>query len=177
MRTRYLISSGLAALALTAAGCGGDDIETATFSVDAPPAAETGADSGAADPAEAATDAAKPKVEVPPGPAPTELVTKDLKVGKGPAAKNGDSVTVNYVGVLHKNGKEFDTSYGRAPFPVTLGQGGVIEGWDKGLVGIKAGGRRMLVIPPDMAYGAQGSPPTIGPNEALVFVVDAVSID
>jgi len=170
MRTRYLTSCGLAALALTVASCGGDDIETATFSVDAPPAAET----DGTDPAETAD---KPKVEVPSGPPPKQLQSKDLELGTGAVAKTGDSVTVNYVGVLHKNGKEFDASYGRAPFTFNLGEGGVIKGWDEGVVGMKVGGRRMLVIPPDLAYGAQGSPPAIGPNETLVFVVDLVSVN
>jgi peptidylprolyl isomerase len=86
-------------------------------------------------------------------------------------------VTVNYVGMNFSNGSEFDSSWdsGQA-FPVQLGAGTVIEGWDKGLVGIRKGGRRMLTIPPEMGYGAEGFPPDIPPNETLVFVVDAVSI-
>ena len=77
------------------------------------------------------------------------------------------------MGVSWSNGKEFDSSWKRhQTFPFTLGQGSVIQGWDHGVVGMKAGGRRMLVIPPDLAYGASGSPPSIGPNETLVFVID-----
>jgi len=76
------------------------------------------------------------------------------------------------------NGKEFDASWdGGQPFPVQLGQGMVIPGWDKGLIGIKKGGRRELIIPPELGYGAQGYPPDIPPNETLVFVVDAISIN
>jgi peptidylprolyl isomerase len=74
--------------------------------------------------------------------------------------------------VLFKNGKEFDTSWGKQPFDFALGQGGVIPGWDQGLLGMKVGGRRKLIVPADLAYGAQGSPPKIGPNEALIFDVD-----
>jgi peptidylprolyl isomerase len=115
----------------------------------------------------------KPVVTVPSGPAPTKLVTKDLITGTGPAAKSGSRLTVNYVGVLYKGGKEFDSSWKRnQPFPFQLGQGAVIKGWDEGLVGMKVGGRRELIIPPDLAYGKTGSPPTIPPNSALVFVVD-----
>jgi peptidylprolyl isomerase len=119
----------------------------------------------------------KPEIPKPTGIPPRKLVKQDIVKGKGPAAKPGDTVTVNYVGMNFSNGLEFDSSWdsGQA-FPVQLGAGMVIEGWDKGLVGIKKGGRRMLTIPPEMGYGAQGYPPDIPPNETLVFVVDAVSI-
>jgi FKBP-type peptidyl-prolyl cis-trans isomerase len=115
----------------------------------------------------------KPVVSVPSGPAPTKLQVKDLITGTGPAAKAGSQLTVNYVGVLYKGGKEFDSSWKRnQPFPFQLGQGAVIKGWDQGLVGMKVGGRRELIIPADLAYGKAGSPPTIPPDSALVFVVD-----
>lgn len=119
----------------------------------------------------------KPKIPKQTGEPPKELVAQDLIVGKGPAAKTGDKVSVQYVGVLFSNGKEFDSSWKRGqPFEVTLGQGAVIQGWDKGLVGIREGGRRRLIIPSDLAYGAQGSPPTIPANAALVFDIDAEKI-
>ncbi len=120
----------------------------------------------------------KPVVVVPSGAAPTKLVTKDLIVGTGPAAKSGSQVTVNYVGVLYKGGKEFDSSWktGKPFGPFPLGQGQVIKGWDQGLVGMKVGGRRMLIIPASLAYGSQGSAPTIPPNAALVFVVDMLGV-
>ncbi|MFI5009346.1 MAG: FKBP-type peptidyl-prolyl cis-trans isomerase [Solirubrobacterales bacterium] len=120
--------------------------------------------------------ATEPKVTPPTGAAPTKLVTKDLIVGTGPEAKAGDSVTVNYVGVLYKGGKIFDASWNRhEPFTFTLGEGKVIPGWDQGVAGKKVGGRRELIIPGPLAYGAQGSPPTIPPNATLVFVVDLLS--
>ena len=119
----------------------------------------------------------KPAVEVPAGPAPSELQSEDLKVGTGPEAKAGDQVTVNYVGVLFDDCTQFDASYDNGqPFPFALGSGSVIPGWDQGVPGMKVGGRRQLTIPPDLAYGAQGQPPTIPPDATLVFVIDLVSI-
>lgn len=119
----------------------------------------------------------EPKVTPPSGPAPTKLETKDLIVGSGAEAKDGDNVTVNYVGVLYKAGKEFNASWEtKEPFSFTLGEGQVIEGWDRGVVGMKVGGRRELIIPAELAYGKTGSPPKIPANEALVFVVDLLSV-
>jgi peptidylprolyl isomerase len=118
----------------------------------------------------------EPTVTPPSGPAPTKLVTKDLIVGTGPEAKAGDSVTVNYVGVLYKGGKVFDASWKRdETFPFVLGKSQVIPGWEQGIVGMKVGGRRELIIPSALAYGAKGSPPTIPPNSALIFVVDLLA--
>ena len=104
----------------------------------------------------------------------------DLKEGTGPAVKSGDTVTVNYSGWL-ANGTEFDSSVDPKfqhvqPFSLTLGQGQVITGWEQGLIGMKAGGSRRLIIPPDMGYGAAGSPPTIPANAVLVFDVSLVKI-
>ena len=119
----------------------------------------------------------EPKVTPPGGAAPTKLVVKDLIKGTGPEAKAGQSVTVNYVGVLFNGGKEFDASWKRSePFTFTLGQGQVIPGWDKGVAGMKVGGRRELIIPAELAYGKRGSPPTIPPNAPLVFVVDLLGV-
>jgi peptidylprolyl isomerase len=118
----------------------------------------------------------KPRVSVP-KPLPTQLTTKDLILGAGQAARTGDQVTVNYVGVSARTGKEFDSSFNAGqPFPFQLGAGQVIPGWDQGIAGMRIGGRRQLVIPPALAYGSAGSPPAIGPNETLVFVVDLLSI-
>jgi peptidylprolyl isomerase len=115
----------------------------------------------------------EPKVTVPSGAAPNTLEVKDLIKGTGPEAKAGQSVSVNYVGVLYKGGKVFDASWKRnEPFTFTLGKGQVIPGWDQGVAGMKVGGRRELVIPAPLAYGAKGSPPTIPANAPLVFVVD-----
>jgi peptidylprolyl isomerase len=84
---------------------------------------------------------------------------------------------VNYVGVLYKDGKKFNASWETGkPFTFTLGKGEVIKGWDQGIVGMKVGGRRELIIPASLAYGAAGRPPTIPKNEALVFVVDLLGV-
>jgi peptidylprolyl isomerase len=116
----------------------------------------------------------KPSVEVPAGDPPADLQIEDLTVGDGPTAEAGQQVDVHYVGVSHHNGQEFDSSWdrGKQPFKFQLGAGMVIPGWDQGLLGIKRGGRRELIIPPNLAYGPQGQPPSIGPNETLIFVID-----
>ncbi len=113
----------------------------------------------------------EPKVTPPSGAAPTKLEIKDLITGTGPEVKAGGSVTVNYVGVLFKGGKIFDASWKRGE-PATFPLSGVIPGWTKGIPGMKVGGRRELVIPSALAYGAKGSPPSIPPNAPLVFVID-----
>jgi peptidylprolyl isomerase len=119
----------------------------------------------------------KPEIEVPGGDPPAELVVKDVKKGKGAKAKAGDTVAVQYLGVLYKDGTPFDGSWDRGaePFEFPLGAGMVIPGWDQGVEGMQVGGRRALTIPPDLAYGPGGSGP-IGPNETLVFVVDLEEI-
>lgn len=171
MSRRPLALTLTAALALAAAGCGSSKKNDTTST-----AASTSQSTSTA----AATTARprpKPKVTVPKGKPPKKLVIKDLIAGTGQAAKAGDPITVNYIGVNFQGGKMFDNSYDRGqPFPFQLGGGQVIPGWDQGLVGMKVGGRRELVIPPGLAYGPQGQPPVIKPNETLVFVVDLLSI-
>ena len=104
-------------------------------------------------------------------------MVKDLVQGTGATATQGKSVTVNYVGVLYKGGKEFDSSWSRnQPFTTSLAAGSVINGWVQGIQGMKVGGRRELIIPPSLGYGKAGSPPTIPPNSTLVFVVDLLSV-
>lgn len=121
--------------------------------------------------------ATKPEIEVPDGDPPSELECVDVVVGDGPTAEQGDQVTVQYVGVNFDDGKQFDASWDSGqPFPFQLGAGNVIPGWDEGVVGMKVGGRRELIIPPDLAYGAQGSPPAIKPDSTLVFVVDLLDV-
>jgi len=106
----------------------------------------------------------------------TKLVKDDVKVGKGSAAKTGDTVRVHYTGTL-LNGSKFDSSRDRnEPFEFTLGAGMVIKGWDEGIVGMKPGGQRKLTIPSDMAYGKSGHPPVIPPDSPLVFDVELVEI-
>lgn len=131
---------------------------------------------GGAKISQAAARRSKPRITPPGGAAPSQLGVKDLEKGTGPAVKAGDQIAVNYSGALYKNGKVFDNSFDKGqPFPFQLGTGSVIPGWDKGLVGARVGARRELIIPAKLAYGAQGSPPTIGPNEALVFVIDVIA--
>ena len=148
-----------AALALAPAACGKDDKKSDT-------AGGSGVDL-----------TKKPTVDVPAGDAPTTLQSKDIVVGTGAEAINGKKVSVQYVGVSYSTKKQFDASWGRgSPFTFTLGAGNVIQGWDLGVVGMKVGGRRQLVIPPDLAYGPGGSPPVIAANETLVFVIDLVGL-
>jgi peptidylprolyl isomerase len=106
---------------------------------------------------------------------PKKLITKDLSDGTGPAAHAGQKLSMNYTLVTWSDKQKLDSSFDRGqPFDLTLGQGDVIKGWDQGLIGIKQGGRRLLIIPPDLAYGQGGN--GIKPNETLVFVTDAVSV-
>jgi peptidylprolyl isomerase len=115
----------------------------------------------------------KPRIPAPAGKPPSKLVERDLVRGKGAPAKPGETVVVQYVGVAWSTGKEFDSSWSRnQAFSFPLGAGQVIRGWDQGVVGMRPGGRRLLVIPPSLGYGAQGAGAAIKPNETLVFVVD-----
>jgi len=171
----------IAALGLLAA-CGDDSTASnASSASDATTATSIApVDTGAPSTGPATTlPGALPKPEVKlPATLPTDLVVTDLTEGTGTAAATGDTVVVHYVGVRSEDGAEFDNSYDRGkPFAVTLGVGQVIEGWDKGLVGIKPGGRRQLDIPAAMAYG--DTPPNtevIQAGDALSFVVDAVTV-
>jgi peptidylprolyl isomerase len=164
----------LAALALIA-GCGGDD-EPSPEPL-ATEASDTAASNTETAPAPDIKDTTqKPVIEKPTGPVPRKLERVDVVKGKGPAAKPGDQLSVQYVGITFSTGEQFDASWDSGqPFSFQLGSGEVIPGWDRGLVGMKQGGRRHLTIPPRLAYGAQGSPPSIGPNETLVFVIDLVN--
>jgi peptidylprolyl isomerase len=154
--------------ALVVAGCGDDDSTTETTAATTTEQSEPAADN---------TDTGtKPEVTVPSGPPPKQLEINDLVEGTGAEAKSGDEVTVQYVGVGYDSGEEFDASWGREPFSFPLGAGMVIPGWDQGVEGMKVGGRRELIIPPELAYGAAGSPPSIGPNETLIFVIDLLAV-
>jgi len=109
----------------------------------------------------------------------TELTTKDLVVGAGDQAVKGDTLTMHYTGWLYKNGrrgKKFDSSAGSEPFSFKLGAGEVIEGWERGIEGMRVGGKRELIIPPQLGYGQQGAPPDIPPNTALNFEVELLSV-
>ena len=109
---------------------------------------------------------------------PDELQIKDIVKGKGPAAKKGDKVSMQYVGVDVEHERRVRLLVGARPaVHATLGKGDVIKGWDQGIPGMRKGGRRELTIPAEIAYGAQGSPPNIGPNESLRFIIDLVKLD
>ena len=172
MRARRLIACGLAALSLGLAACSEEETEKA--GEDSTAELQTGESTTEEAPPE--TSGAlkeKPRISKPKGAPPKKLVVKDLVKGKGATATAGSQLTVNYVGVNYSDGKEFDSSFDSGqPLEFELGASMVIPGWDEGLEGMKVGGRRRLTIPPDKAYGAQGSPPAIGPNETLVFVID-----
>lgn len=120
----------------------------------------------------------KPGIFASDKPAPKKLVVEDVVEGTGPEVKKGDVVSVNYVGSVWGQNKEFDSSFERGmPFETVIGKGEVIAGWDDGLIGMKEGGRRVLVIPPSLGYGAAGAPPSIPGNATLVFVIDLVAIE
>ena len=119
----------------------------------------------------------KPEIDCPDGPPPTDLEITDITEGDGAEAKAGATVSVHYVGVAHSTGEEFDASYNRGdPLQFRLGVGQVISGWDTGVQGMKVGGRRKLVIPPNLAYGDRGAGGVIKPGESLIFVVDLLDV-
>lgn len=119
----------------------------------------------------------EPTVVVPTGKPPTQLLSHDLIVGTGTTAQAGDTVTVQYVGYSWTTKEKFDASWDRnQPFSFELGVGQVIPGWDEGVVGMKVGGRRELVIPPELAYGSASPTPAIAHDDTLIFVVDLVSV-
>ena len=172
---RFVLTLIAVVLAGGLGGCGGDD-DSGGATTQAKTQTQT-------EPTPAEAQAAlkdtstKPVIPKPTGSPPRRLVVEDIVKGKGPGAKRGDTVIVDYVGQNFSNGKEFDASWDRGqPFPVTIGRTQVIEGWTRGLVGIRKGGRRMLTIPPELGYGPNGYPPAIPSNETLIFVVDAVSV-
>jgi peptidylprolyl isomerase len=159
-------------LALFAASCGDDEQEAAAPQETATATPEP---AGSVDASEIGKDLGeKPKIPKPSGEPPAELQKTDIVKGKGKTAKAGDTVSVQYVGNSWSTGAQFDASWDRGgePFAFPLGAGQVIPGWDQGVAGMKVGGRRLLVIPPELAYGAQSPSPDIAANETLVFVVD-----
>lgn len=119
----------------------------------------------------------RPRIEKPGGDIPFDLGVDDITVGEGDEATKGDKVSVHYVGVAFSSGEEFDASWNRGqPFEFKLGKGQVIPGWDRGVQGMRVGGRRKLTIPSAMAYGARGAGGVIKPHEPLVFVIDLLSV-
>jgi peptidylprolyl isomerase len=163
-RGRLLIFALCAVLMLAVAGCGSSD--------------DSSSESTGASSSDVSTNLkVKPQVTVPAGDAPKKLEEIEVVEGDGAEAKPGDKVTVQYVGVGYDSEEEFDSSWSRnEPFSFGLGAGEVIAGWDQGVAGMKVGGRRELIIPASLAYGPAGSPPAIGPNETLIFVIDLLAV-
>ena len=118
----------------------------------------------------------KPQIVLDAAVSPAFLQTQDLVLGSGRTAEYQHTVLVQYVGVLGRDGQEFDSSWGRGGQPVSFPLNGVIPGFRNGIAGMQEGGRRIISMPPDDGYGAQGAPPVIGPNEPLVFVVDLLRV-
>jgi peptidylprolyl isomerase len=129
----------------------------------------------AADLSPAGTAGKAPTVVVPPGSPPTQLESADLITGTGAAAKTGDALTVQYVLATYSSRKTVQSSWTSQPFTFTLGQG-VIPGWDEGVVGMKVGGRRELIVPPSLGYGSTAQGSGIAANDTLVFIIDLVKI-
>jgi peptidylprolyl isomerase len=195
MRSRILPFGALLTVGLIA-GCGSSSNSDTAHIVPAPSAAQTltvpastttattttttaSSSTTAAAPTTGALSV-EPTVTKPTTPAPTTLVTKDLVLGSGTAAASGDNLTVDYVGALYSTGKVFQASWSGGkgqPFSFELGgpTAQVIPGWEQGLVGMRVGGRRELIIPPSLAYGSTGQPPTIPANATLIFIVDLIS--
>jgi hypothetical protein len=125
---------------------------------------------------EPAPDPRPATAPVPPVPEPADLIKEDLVVGTGAEAKDGDKVAVHYTGRLLKTNFMFDSSIGKKPLDFTIGKGGVIQGWEQGVPGMKVGGKRKLTIPSKLAYGDAGQPPKIPAKATLVFEIELLSV-
>ncbi len=179
-----IVVIGAGVLALAACGAKQDTAGSASSSAAAPaatsssagPAAPKGRECTAEDVKTTGKFGEAPTITIPDDcDPPKKLITKDLEPGTGEGAKAGAKLQMNYSLVTWSNKEKLDSSFDRGePFELTLGAGMVIKGWDKGLEGIKQGARRLLIIPPDLGYGAGGN--GIAPNETLVFVTDAVTV-
>lgn len=196
---KRLVLIAVACLALVVVGCGGSDGDPASSSEDAAAAEATTTESstpesttgestaaesfpapeepGSAAAGSAAANKTKPKVTVPKGVSPKKFVFRDLEEGTGATAEKGDKLTVEYVGVGYDSKAEFESTWETRPYTFTLGAGEALPSIEKGIEGMKEGGRRELIIPGKFAYGAEGRPPKIGPNETLVFVVDLLAVE
>jgi peptidylprolyl isomerase len=193
-RRRLLIGACLASGALVLAACGSStppastskSTTTTTATASGSSATTTTAGAGAsssiaaipaADQSPAGVSGKAPTVVVPSGNPPTQLESADLIAGTGAAAADGDNVTVQYVLATYSSKGVVQSSWTGQPFSFTLGQGQVIPGWDEGVVGMRVGGRRELIIPPSLGYGAQSPGPGIAANDTLIFVIDLLKVN
>jgi peptidylprolyl isomerase len=179
MKFPALIVALCIALAIAVAGCGGGSDSSTGSGESTESVASTSSTEASKESTEStkAGEKTKPTVTVPKGISPNNFATKEVEEGTGATAKSGDEVTVQYVGVGYDSEEEFDSSWSRnEPLSFTLGAGKVIKGWEQGIEGMKVGGRRELLIPGNLAYGAEGSPPKIGPNETLIFMIDLLAV-
>jgi peptidylprolyl isomerase len=180
MKLRVIVLALCVAFVFAAVGCGGSDSSSSSVSSEASGSTEAGdsTESTSSSKTSSAAKKTKPTVVVPKQISPTKFAINEVEEGSGPEAKAGDQVTVQYVGVGYDSEKEFDSSWSRnEPLTFTLGVGEVIKGWDQGVEGMKVGGRRELLIPANLAYGASPPSSEIAPNEALVFVVDLLAVE
>jgi peptidylprolyl isomerase len=165
---KALMTASLLCALLAIAGCGGGSSDEATAgATEASAPIKAGGD--------AASDRTQPEVIVPEDDPPGRLVVNDLIEGTGAEAKPGDEVFVNYVAAGYESGEEFDASWGEQ-FWYRVGAGYVLTGWDRGTEGMKVGGRRELIIPPELAYGERGLSPVVEPDETVIFVVDLLEV-
>jgi peptidylprolyl isomerase len=166
MKNRRQILAVILAMAMVALAFGGMYMNSSDST-------QTGSTGNVSLPTVSANAGEVPTVSAPTGAAPTELTTKDIIVGTGAEVLPTSTLTVHYYLMTWSDGKVIETSWVGQPATFPLAQ--VVEGWQKGLPGAKVGGRRLLVLPPAMGYGASGSGP-IGPNETLIFVVDILGV-
>lgn len=168
---RNLAMVGLLALLAIVAGCGQSN-DTTVESI------QSDDESTAVERSDDVAGRTKPEVSVSRGAPSGRLETKDLIEGTGAKVESGDKVTVQYVGFGYKSRREFDSSWSRnEPFRFTLGASEVVPGWDDGIEGMSVGGRRELIIPPELGYGEAGTPVAVGPNDTLIFVIDLVEVE
>jgi peptidylprolyl isomerase len=177
MRTLAMVALAATALALTACSSSSSSPTTTAAASTTPTTSGPPTTIPKADLSAAGTAGTAPTITVPSGKPPTRLETADLITGTGPAAKAGDSVTVQYVLATYSSDKEIQSSWTSQPFTFTLGANQVIAGWDTGVAGMQAGGRRELIIPPSLGYGNQSPGAGIARDDTLVFIVDLLSIN
>ena len=179
LRLRTATLAALVVGALGLAACSSSPSSSSTTTTAAPSGASaSGQIAPVQSPSPVGAFGTKPVVSPPTGTPPTQLESTDLITGTGPAVKSTDTVTVQYVGVAWSNGKQFDASWNDGGGqPVSFPLSGVIPGWTQGMVGMEVGGRRELVIPPNLGYGASPPPGSgIGVNDTLIFIIDLVKI-